>query len=183
MSAGTFAPEASSTMSPGTSRFAADLLLLAFPHDPRLGNDHLLEGPDAFLGAALLDEPDDRVEHQNGRDDDRVLVFGQGEGHRRGDQQDVDQRACELTKEDHDAADPFCLGQAGWARTTRVLSAAVFSGAPPSPSRVPGGLLQTFSDTRPLPPCISLCVKSVGDTLQGVVHNIAQLPFRRKPQC
>ncbi len=92
--------------------FAADLLLPAVPDNARLGDDHLLEGPHALLGPALLDEPDDRVEGQNGGDDDRVLVFVQGEGHDRGDEEDVDQGACKLAQEDDERADPLFLGQA-----------------------------------------------------------------------
>jgi hypothetical protein len=63
------------------------------------------------VGLALLEEADDRVEDQHGRDDRRVGVLVDQDRDDERDQQDVDQRALELVQQDVEVAARFLGGQ------------------------------------------------------------------------
>ena len=72
-SAGTRSPASSNTTSPGTRSSAA--ISCFSPSSPHAGPDwqHLLQRSEAPLRAVLLVEADQRIDYDDGQDDDCVL--------------------------------------------------------------------------------------------------------------
>ena len=73
---------------------------VAVAHDARGGHGQRGERAHLAVGPQLLPEADRRVEHENDENRDRVDVVLQQERHRRGDDEDRDERRAELPQHD-----------------------------------------------------------------------------------
>ena len=73
---------------------------LACAPDAHQGHRQLLQSSHRLLGAILLDEAEDRVEHDDREDRDGVFDIADQRGDDRGDDQDQHQRAGELLEDD-----------------------------------------------------------------------------------
>ena len=96
--------------------------LAAAPHDGRR-RAHLLQRVDGLLGLAFLNHPDDRVNHDDGGDDDRVGHLAKEDRYDPRAEQDVDQRVVDLIDYHGKEAFPLFLGQSGFARSDQAANA------------------------------------------------------------
>ena len=85
---------------------------LAAAHGPRLGGEHVADRIQRLLGPALLDEPEQRVENDDGEDDRRVDPQAQHQLDEAGAEKDVDEDVVELGEEPHQRAPLLALRQA-----------------------------------------------------------------------
>ena len=95
-----------------------DLMAFARPQDDRVARQHRRHGLQRALGLAFLDVADDRVDDHHAKDDRRVDVMAEQQGHDPRGQQDVDEQVVELQGEAQQGAAP---------RRRRQLVAAVAS--------------------------------------------------------
>ena len=110
-SAGTRAPAARATTSPGTRSASGDLMLLAIADDMRHRRGLLPEGGEGLRRLPLGQEADERVQDDHGEDGGRLDALAQGEGHRgRRQQQDHDE-ALELIDENRQKRPRRFLGE------------------------------------------------------------------------
>ena len=98
-------------MSPPTISRPRDRDLVAVADHLRVGRGHLLQGRERLLGLRFLDHADDRVEHDDDHDGDRVDVFAQQQRDERGDHQDDDEVVVELVPQQRQEAGAGALGQ------------------------------------------------------------------------
>ena len=86
--------------------------LAAVAHDHGFGRRHLLQPCQGALGAGLLHEPQDGIQHHDGEDHSGVdPLVEQHPAYEGGDDQDPDQDVGELVKQDRQAAGPLVSAQ------------------------------------------------------------------------
>ena len=110
-SAGTLSPELEQHDVPRNKLIRREHAGLAAAHGPGLGGKHVADRIQRLLGPALLDEPEEPVENDDGEDDRRVDPQTQHQFGEAGAEKNVDEDIVELGEEPHERAAFFALWQ------------------------------------------------------------------------
>jgi hypothetical protein len=116
---------------PGDDRDRLDDAFATAAQDPGGVMGQAPKRIEAFLRTAFLEGPDDRIRENDDDDDGGVGAVPQGQGQRRGDQEQIDQRAPELPQEAGQRRPTFGLGEGVRAETAQAPRRFILGEAAP----------------------------------------------------